>query len=84
MDCEGCEYDVVINEPETLKLFDVLKIEYSGYLRNYTVNQLIKPIEALGFKCRVYAHNEIAVKVGLKRHGIIVCTKRKHVSYIGD
>ena len=33
MDCKGCEYGVVINEPETLGLFDVLKIEYSGYLR---------------------------------------------------
>ena len=48
-------------------------IEYSGYLRNYTADQLIKPIEALGFKCRAYAHNEIAVKVGLKRHGTIMC-----------
>ena len=75
MDCKGCEYDVVINEPETLKLFDVLKIEYSGYLRNYTADQLIKPIEALGFKCRAYAHNDIAVKIGLKKHGTIMCIK---------
>ena len=75
MDCKGCEYDVVIKEPETLKLFDVLKIKYSGYLRNYTVDQLTKPLEDLGFKCRVYAHNDIAVKIGLKKHGTIMCIK---------
>lgn len=74
MDCKGCEYDVVINEPDTLKLFDVLKIEYSGYLRNYTVDE-IKSIEALGFRCRVYAHKDVAAKIGLKRHGTMLCVK---------
>ena len=28
MDCKGCEWDVVKNEVETLKLFDIIKIEY--------------------------------------------------------
>ncbi|WP_054854983.1 hypothetical protein [Vulcanisaeta sp. JCM 16161] len=75
MDCKGCEWDVVNNEPETLKLFEIVKIEYSGYLRNYTANQLISKVESLGFKCRRYAHNEIAVRMGLNRHGMIMCVR---------
>lgn len=80
MDCKGCEYDVVDNEPDVLKLFDVLKIEYSGHLRGYTVERLIRPIEdRLGFKCRMYAHNDIAVKLGLDKHGMITCVRRDYV-----
>lgn len=52
MDCKGCEYDV-IREPNVLKLFDVIKIEYSGDLRNKTYHELKKVLEDLGFKCRV-------------------------------
>jgi FkbM family methyltransferase len=48
MDCKGCEYDV-IHEPDALKLFDIIKIEYSGYLRNKTYHELKKVLEDLGF-----------------------------------
>ena len=75
MDCKGCEYDVINNEANALRLFNILKIEYSGYLRNYTVDQLTKPLEDLGFKCRAYAHNDVAAKIGLKRHGTIMCVR---------
>ncbi|WP_054854391.1 FkbM family methyltransferase [Vulcanisaeta distributa] len=75
MDCKGCEWDVVNNELDTLKLFDVIKIEYSTYLRNYPVNELMGRVESLGFKCRRYAHNEIAVKMGLNKHGTIMCMR---------
>jgi FkbM family methyltransferase len=77
MDCKGCEWDVVTNESDILKLFDIVKIEYSGYLRNYTLNDLLTKIESIGFKCRVFAHNDIAVKIGLSKHETITCANNK-------
>ena len=74
MDCKGCEYDV-IHEPDALKLFDIIKTEYSGYLRNKTYHELKKALEDLGFKCRVYAHNEFALRIGLDKHGMLTCNK---------
>jgi FkbM family methyltransferase len=52
MDCKGCEYDV-INEIDMLRIFDIIKIEYSGYLRDKTCHELKKALENIGFKCRV-------------------------------
>ncbi len=74
MDCKGCEYDV-INEVDVLRLFDIVKIEYSGYLRNRTYHELKSALEKLGFTCRVWAHNEFVPRVGLDRYGMITCAK---------
>jgi FkbM family methyltransferase len=74
MDCKGCEYDV-INEVDVLRLFDVVKIEYSGYLRGKTYHELKSVLENLGFTCRVWAHNEFVPRVGLDRHGMLTCAK---------
>jgi hypothetical protein len=52
MDCKGCEYDV-INDVDALRLFDIVKIEYSGYLRGKTYHELKSVLENLGFTCRV-------------------------------
>jgi FkbM family methyltransferase len=74
MDCKGCEYDV-INEVDVLRLFDIVKIEYSGYLRNRTYHELKSALENLGFTCRVWAHNEFALRFGLDKHGMITCAR---------
>jgi FkbM family methyltransferase len=74
MDCKGCEYDV-INEVDVLRLFDIVKIEYSGDLRGKTYHELKNALEKLGFTCRVWAHNEIALRFGLDKHGTITCAK---------
>jgi hypothetical protein len=34
-----------------------------------------KPLEDLGFKCRVWARNEYAIRIGLDKHGILTCVK---------
>ena len=78
MDCKGCEYDV-ISETNVLRLFDIIKIEYSGYLRNKTYHELKNTIEALGFKCRNWVHNEIALRIGLDKHGVLTCVKQGEV-----
>lgn len=74
MDCKGCEYDV-INEIDMLRIFDIVKIEYSGYLRDKTYHELKKTLEDIGFKCRAWAHNEYALRIGLDRHGMLTCVK---------
>jgi len=74
MDCKGCEYDV-INEVDVLRLFDIVKIEYSGYLRNRTYHELKSVLENLGFVCRVWAHEPGAIKLGLDKAGTLTCVK---------
>jgi FkbM family methyltransferase len=74
MDCKGCEYDV-IKEVDALKLFDVIKIEYSGYLRNKTYRELKEALERLGYRCRVWARHERALEIGLDKHGTLTCTR---------
>lgn len=78
MDCKGCEYDV-INETNALRLFDIINIEYSGYLRNKTYHELKNTLENLGFVCRIWAHNEGVLRIGLDRHGIMTCIKSHEV-----
>jgi len=72
-DCKGCEYELV--RDDALRLFDVVKIEYSGYLVNKTYRELLERLEAGGFKCRIWAHNDVALKLGLDRHGMLTCVK---------
>ena len=74
MDCKGCEYDV-INEVDVLRLFDIVKIEYSGHLRGKTYHELKSALENLDFTCRVWTHNELVPRVGLDKHGTITCAK---------
>jgi FkbM family methyltransferase len=74
MSCNGCEYDV-INEVDVLRLFDIVTIEYNGYLRGKTYHELKSVLENLGFTCRVWAHSEFVLRVGLDRYGMITCAK---------
>jgi hypothetical protein len=78
MDCKGCEYDV-INEVDVLRLFDIVKIEYSGDLRGKTYHELKSALEKLGFTCRVWAHNDGVLRAGLDRHGMITCAKNPNM-----
>jgi FkbM family methyltransferase len=71
-DCKGCEYELV--NDEAIRLFDIVKIEYSGDLLNKTYHELKDKLEELGFRCRVWAHNEFA-KYGLDKHGTITCIR---------
>ena len=74
-DCKGCEYDI-IDEVDALRLFEIIKIEYSGYLRGRTYHELKDRLGALGFRCRVWGHNELVPKFGLDRHGTLTCVKQ--------
>ncbi len=72
-DCKGCEYEIV--DDDALRLFDIVKIEYIS-LVNKTYHVLKEKLEAMGFKCRAWAHNDIALRIGLDRHGTLTCIKQ--------
>jgi FkbM family methyltransferase len=76
MDCKGCEYDIIFDEQSLVKIFEIVKIEYSGHLRNENVDKVVKIMEDLGYICRVYAHSPAAFGVGLDKHGTISCIRR--------
>jgi FkbM family methyltransferase len=76
-DCKGCEYELM--NDGSLRLFDIAKIEYSGYLINKTYHELMSKLEELGFRCRVWAHNEFAIKIGLDKHGTMTCIKKNEM-----
>jgi FkbM family methyltransferase len=73
VDCKGCEYELV--NDDSLRLFDIVKIEYNGHLINKTYHELMGRLGELGFRCRVWAHNELAIEIGLDRHGTMTCIK---------
>ena len=74
VDCKGCEYEIV--NDNALRVFDIVKIEYSGYLVNKTYHVLKEKLESMGFRCRAWAHNDIALRIGLDRHGTLTCIKQ--------
>jgi hypothetical protein len=53
VDCKGCEYELV--NDEVIRLFDIVKVEYSSYLINMTYHELMSS----------------ALKYGLDKHGIM-------------
>jgi hypothetical protein len=73
-DCKGCEYEII--DDDALRLFDIVKIEYSGNLVNKTYHVLKEKLEAMGFRCRAWAHNDSVLRIGLDRHGTLTCIKQ--------
>jgi hypothetical protein len=51
MDCEGCEYDIVLHEPETLERFVEIGLEYHKYNTRIPSSRLIERISRFGFSC---------------------------------
>ena len=41
MDCEGCEYDVILNDYDHVRLFRELIFEYHSYVVNKSVSDLL-------------------------------------------
>ena len=44
MDCEGCEYDIILKDYDTIKDFDEIGFEYHAYNTNIPVNKLIEKL----------------------------------------
>jgi len=63
MNCEGCEYDVILNDYEHVRLFRELILEYHPYAVNKSLNDLLNVL-GRDYKCDVR---------GNKVYGIIYC-----------
>jgi FkbM family methyltransferase len=68
MDCEGCEYDVILNDFEHVALFDELIFEYHAHATGMPVQSLLR-ILSKNFNCRVIE--------GGSTQGIVHCTKKQ-------
>jgi len=67
MDCEGCEYDVILNDYKHISIFKELLFEYHAYVIGIPVLKLLKKL-AKDCDCNV-------IKRG-KGFGLIHCLKR--------
>jgi len=65
MDCEGCEFDVILNDYEHVRLFRELVIEYHLKAVNGSLKELLKILGA-DYRCNIR---------GDKRIGIMYCAK---------
>jgi FkbM family methyltransferase len=67
MDCEGCEYDIILNDFEHVALFDELIFEYHAHATGISVQSLLR-ILSKNFNCRIMK--------GGSTQGIIHCIKK--------
>jgi len=66
MDCEGCEYDIILNDYEHVRLFRELIFEYHSYVVNKPVDDIVRVLDR-DYKCEVR---------GDKNGGIIQCIRK--------
>jgi FkbM family methyltransferase len=68
MDCEGCEYDIILNDFKHVALFDELIFEYHAHVAGMS-NQSLLRILSRSFDCRI-------VKGG-STQGVIHCVRKQ-------
>jgi len=66
MDCEGCEYDVILNDYEHIRMFKELVFEYHPYIVNKPLDDLLNMLSR-DFRC-------VKIKVK-KKVGIVHCIR---------
>jgi len=75
LDCEGCEYDVINNEINIISLFDSLVIECHGYLRGYTIFDVMNKLSERGFYCEPINHDPYS-EFSVRLLSTLRCLKR--------
>jgi hypothetical protein len=65
MDCEGCEFDVILNDYEHVRLFRELVFEYHPTLANKSLKDLLKVL-GIDYRCDIR---------GDESFGIMYCAK---------
>jgi len=66
MDCEGCEFDVILNDYEHIRLFRELVFEYHPRFVNKSLNDLLKVL-GKDYKCDIRGNEDL---------GIMHCTRK--------
>ena len=70
MDCEGCEYNIILRDYDTIKEFDEIGFEYHIKQTNIPVKKLLEKLSK-DFECKF-------IKGGInEKIGILHCIKRK-------
>jgi len=68
MDCEGCEYDIILKDYDTIKEFDEIGFEYHAYNTKIPVSKLLEKLNK-DFECKF-------IKEKSKDIGLIHCIKK--------
>ncbi|MFZ8800887.1 MAG: FkbM family methyltransferase [Candidatus Nanopusillus sp.] len=69
MDCEGCEYDIILKDYDTIKEFDEIGFEYHTYNTKIPVSKLLDKLNK-DFECKI-------IKEKLKNIGLVYCIRKK-------
>ena len=70
MDCEGCEYDIILKDYDTIKEFDEIEFEYHAYNTKIPVSKLLEKLSK-DFECS-FVNGEID-----KELGILYCIRKR-------
>jgi hypothetical protein len=62
MDCEGCEYDIILNDYEHLKTFKELIFEYHKYVISKPVSEVLKLLTK-DYQCKIVKRGNRVVVV---------------------
>jgi len=78
MDCEGCEYDVILNDYEHVRLFDEILFEYHAYITKIPVQVLLEKLSK-DFECEIVSGEEFYRRHGLGKEqlGLVRCIKKR-------
>jgi len=60
MDCEGCEFDIILNDYEHVKLFKELIFEYHSYTVNKPVDELLNVLSR-DYSCNVRGNKDLGI-----------------------
>jgi len=69
MDCEGCEYDIILNDYDTIKEFDEIEFEYHAHNTKIPVSKLLEKLNR-DFECKI-------IKEKSKNIGLVHCIRKK-------
>jgi FkbM family methyltransferase len=79
MDCEGCEYDIILNDYTTVSKFEQIVFEYHAYNTNISINNLMNILNQ-SHSCEfvnenIYRKNDPTWN--RDKIGMIYCVKKK-------
>jgi len=69
MDCEGCEYDIILKDYDTIKEFDEIGFEYHAYNTKISVKRLLEKLNK-DFEYRIIEEKS-------KNIGLVHCIRKK-------
>jgi FkbM family methyltransferase len=77
LDCEGCEYDVILNDYESVRRFDEIVFEYHSYAVNRPVTDLLRVLGG-DYDCRIISDDDYYKRYGRMRDelGLIWCANK--------